>query len=143
MRWKLPLLALALAGAGLTQVEAASGPPARSAPDVAAAAPASDDARRVAAKIDEIIAAELARAGGRAAPVCDDLTFLRRASLDISGKIPVVNDARRFLSDGSPEKRAAAIEKLLESPGYVNHMTTKWLELLVPEAQADFQSRYL
>jgi hypothetical protein len=143
MRWKLPLLALALAGAGLSLVEAAApGRVARSARE-AARSQATDDASRVAAKVDEIIAAAQARADVRPAPLANDATFLRRVSLDVAGKIPVVNDARRFLADRSPHKRAAALERLLESPGYVNFFTTKWLELLVPEAQADFQSRYL
>ena len=79
----------------------------------------------------------------RPAPMANDAAFLRRSSLDISGKIPVVNDVRRFLSDRSQDKRAATIERLLESPGYVNHFTTMYLELLVPEGKADFQKRYL
>jgi hypothetical protein len=102
-----------------------------------------DEARRVAAKIDEILAASWERAKVRPAPPADDAAFLRRASLDIAGKIPPVNDVRKFLADPSPEKRAQAVERLLESPGYVNHFTSTWMDLLIPEANADFQKRQL
>jgi hypothetical protein len=102
-----------------------------------------DEARRVSMKIDEIIAAGYERAKVKPAPPADDAAFLRRASLDISGKIPVVNDARKFLAEKSPEKRADAVERLLSSPGYVNHFTNLWRDLLVPEANQDFQRRYM
>lgn len=128
MRTKLLLAALALAG-----------PLHAAARDTTA----TDEARRVAAKIDEIITAGWARAGARPAAPASDAAFLRRASLDIAGKVPPVNDVRKFLGDVSPEKRLQAIERLLDSPGYVNHQTTLWLNLLVPEANADFQKRFL
>jgi hypothetical protein len=138
MRTKLLLVALLLAGplhaaAPLAVARSAKG---------AGASAASDDARAVAAKIDELLAAAQARAKVRPAPLVDDAGFLRRASLDIAGKIPAVNDVRKFLDDSSPEKRAQAVEKLLDSPGYINHFTGIWMDLLIPEAQADFTKRY-
>src|SRR5258708_237225 len=51
--------------------------------------------------------------------------------------------ARKFLGDDWPEKRPAAIERLLDSPGYVNHFTSIWLSLLMPEAGNDFNKRYM
>jgi hypothetical protein len=105
--------------------------------------PAVDDARRVSAKIDEIIAAGYAKNHVKPAPLADDAAFLRRASLDISGKIPVVNDVRKFLAEQSPDKRAKAVRRILDSPGYVNHFTNVWRDLLMAEANQDFQRRYL
>src|SRR5262245_61778966 len=105
--------------------------------------PTTDDARRLAARIDEQIAAGYSRNNVKPVPVAGDAAFLRRASIDITGKIPNVNDVRRFLSEPSPEKRARAIERLLDSPAYANNFTNQWLELLIPEANSDFQSRYL
>jgi hypothetical protein len=139
------LLGLAVIGALLAAVPANGASPAvaRRARDTGAKQAALDEARRVAAKIDEFIAAGYERDKIKPAPLASDSEFLRRASLDIAGKIPVVNDVRKFLSDTNPEKRGEAIQKLLDSPGYVNNFTNIWRELLIPEANADFQRRYL
>jgi hypothetical protein len=105
--------------------------------------PTSDDARRLAAKIDEEIAKGYAARGVKPAALTDDAAFLRRASLDIAGKVPTVNDVRKFLADDSPEKRVRAVERLLDSPGYANHFTNQYIELLLPESKTDYQRRFL
>src|SRR5262245_12403321 len=105
--------------------------------------PSSDDARRLAARIDEQIEAKLKTSNVKPAPLVDDAGFYRRASLDLAGKIPQVSDVRKFLSEKSPEKRVKAVEALLDSPGYATHMTNQWLELLLPEAKSDLQNRFL
>jgi hypothetical protein len=102
-----------------------------------------DPAQRLAARIDELIADALTRARVKPAALADDATFLRRLSLDVAGKIPHVADARQFLADKATAKRARAIERLLDSPAYANRMTDLWRDLLLPEANADFQRRYL
>ncbi|MBY0228326.1 MAG: DUF1549 and DUF1553 domain-containing protein, partial [Gemmataceae bacterium] len=102
-----------------------------------------DEARRVAARIDAHISEAIAKARAKAAPLADDAAFLRRLSLDVAGKIPAASEVRRFLADPSAEKRAAAIEKALDSVGYANHMSQIWLGLLLPEARTDLQKRYL
>lgn len=65
--------------------------------------------------------ADQAAAGPRGA-IVDDLTFLRRVSLDLTGRIPSVTDAREFLADSSPDKRAKAVDRLLASPDYFRHL---------------------
>jgi hypothetical protein len=128
------VLALAVLGAGLAPAVQAGGPPARK---------SQDPARRMAARIDEFIDAGIAKVKAKAAPPASDAAFLRRLSLDVTGKIPRVADVRRFLSEKSSEKRARAIERLLDSPGYTNHMTNVYRGLLIPEASADFNRLYL
>ncbi|MFO0881390.1 MAG: DUF1549 and DUF1553 domain-containing protein [Gemmataceae bacterium] len=103
----------------------------------------SDDARRVAAQIDTLIASAQARAGVRPSALTDDAAFLRRISLDVAGKIPNVHEVRRFLQASGPDKRAEAIDRLLDSPGYINQSTAVWMELLVPETVNDIQLRFL
>jgi hypothetical protein len=108
-----------------------------------AAAPArADDARRLADRIDELVAARWAEAGATPAPPADDATFLRRLSLDVVGKIPAVSDVRRFLADSAADKRERAVRQVLDSPGYARHFSSVWRDLLLPEANADFQQRY-
>ena len=61
---------------------------------------------------------------------CDDSTFLRRVTLDIAGRIPTLEEAKTFLADSSPDKRAKAIDRLLDEPGYAHHFANKWTVLL-------------
>jgi hypothetical protein len=100
------------------------------------AAPPADsarDAKALAAKIDKLIGERLQKEGVTPAPVADDAEFLRRASLDLAGRIPSVAEVRTFLADTSSDKRARAIERLLSGPAYVNHFANTWENLLVPE----------
>lgn len=70
-------------------------------------------------QIDALIAA---KAGGPVAPPASDAEFLRRVYLDLAGTIPSSDDARKFLEDPSPDKRAQLIDKLLASPHFSKHM---------------------
>ncbi|HKI32559.1 MAG TPA: DUF1549 and DUF1553 domain-containing protein [Gemmataceae bacterium] len=101
-----------------------------------AAPPADDstrDAKALADKIDKLIAERWAKEKVTPAPAADDAEFLRRATLDLAGRIPLVSEVRTFLADPAPDKRARAIERLLKGPGYVNHFANTWQKLLVPE----------
>lgn len=53
---------------------------------------------------------------------CDDATFLRRAYFDFVGRIPYLDEARKFLDDASPEKRTKLIDDLLAGPEYPRRM---------------------
>ena len=53
----------------------------------------------------------------------DDLTFLRRISLDTIGVPPTLNEIQTFLSDSSPDKRSRAIDRLLADPRWAD----KWM----------------
>lgn len=65
--------------------------------------------------------------------LCTDAEFLRRVSLDLTALPPSSAEARAFLADSreSSVKRQAKIEELLDSPGYVDHWTHKWSDLLL------------
>jgi hypothetical protein len=104
---------------------------------------AREDARALAAKIDQLIAARWAADKVTPAAPADDGIYQRRLSLDVIGRIPSVAETRRFLEEPSSEKRERAVERLLDSPGYVNNFTNIWRDLLMPEANADFQQRFL
>lgn len=53
-----------------------------------------------------------------------DAEFLRRVSLDLTGMPPAPEELRAFLADGAADKRARAIDRLLESPLYGRHLAT-------------------
>ena len=46
------------------------------------------------------------------APLATDSEFLRRAKLDLTGRIPTPDEVRDFIADRSPDKRQKLIAKL-------------------------------
>ena len=63
-------------------------------------------------------------------PGVDDATFLRRVSLDTIGTLPTVQEARAFLADTSPDKRARLVQSLLQRPEYSDYWAQRWSDLL-------------
>lgn len=80
--------------------------------------------------VDELVFANLKRLGIPPSEICDDSTFLRRASIDIAGHPPTLEETRAFLADSSPLKRQNLVESLLNSPGYADYFANKWAALL-------------
>lgn len=80
--------------------------------------------------IDRHILAKLRRLNIPPAPLADDVTFLRRASLDITGALPAPDEVRAFRADTKPDKRARTIDALLSRPGYAALWALKFCDLL-------------
>ncbi len=64
------------------------------------------------------------------AAASSDAEFLRRVTLDLTGRIPSGDDVRSFLDDQSPGKRARLIDSLLASPEFVDKWTMYYGDLL-------------
>jgi hypothetical protein len=75
--------------------------------------------------IDSAVRAEWRRRHITPAPTCDDATFVRRASLDLSGRIPTAERVRAFLADRRPDKRARLVDELLAAPSYADHFASE------------------
>jgi hypothetical protein len=82
--------------------------------------------------IDRHILAKLRLLNIHPAEGCDDATFLRRASLDVTGLPPTPAEVRAFLADNRLDKRQQKIEELLSRPGYSAMWATKFCDLLRP-----------
>jgi hypothetical protein len=80
--------------------------------------------------IDELVASEWQRLGVKPAPLADDATFIRRASLDLTGTLPTPEQVLAFVNSQSADKRAKLIDDLLERPEYVDYWSLKWGDLL-------------
>ncbi len=85
--------------------------------------------------IDRHVNAHLKKLNLRPSEVCDDATFLRRASLDIIGTLPTADEARRFLADKASDKRAQLVESLLKRPEFADFWALKWADLLRVDRQ--------
>lgn len=72
--------------------------------------------------IDRLVERRWREAKITPAKPCDDASFARRIYLDLAGRIPTPAELDRFAADGSTEKRAALVDRLLASPEYAEHM---------------------
>ncbi len=59
-----------------------------------------------------------------------DASFLRRASLDLTGEQPLPEEIRAFLADRDPEKRIKLVDRLLKKPEFVRFWRIKLGDLL-------------
>jgi hypothetical protein len=109
---RLAIVVLALVGAS---------PPAAAAPRRAPAVKALS-----AADVDRALAAVWRKHHLAAGPIVDDATFLRRVTLDLTGTIPTADAVRAFLADGRRDKRARAVDELLDSTAYARHFASVW-----------------
>ena len=62
--------------------------------------------------------------------LCSDEEFLRRATLDITGRVPTVDEYNIFLADADPKKRDKLVDDLLGRKEFVELWVMKWAELL-------------
>lgn len=70
--------------------------------------------------IDDCVQQQAGAASIPFAPLTSDLEFLRRARLDLTGRIPTADEVLEFLADSSPNKRSALVDRLLNSPEWVH-----------------------
>jgi hypothetical protein len=83
-----------------------------------------------ASKIDEILEKSWSEHGAKTQPALRDEQFLRRAYLELGGRIPTFGEAASYLTTKSKDKRADLIDTLLESPDYVSHFYNYWADIL-------------
>lgn len=73
---------------------------------------------------------------GPVAAKCSDTEFLRRASLDIIGMPPTIDETRAFLADQAADKRQQLIDRLLARPEHARHLTTT-IDVMLMERRAN------
>lgn len=61
----------------------------------------------------------------------DDATYLRRATLDLVGRVPSLAEIRAFDADTSADKRAKLVERLLADPAHAKHLALIWDGILM------------
>ncbi len=127
--------------------DTASAPTAATASPAAATTPSPAELRaeirEVARRVDELLERRLTAEGVPPAARADDAEFLRRIFLDLCGRIPPAAEVRDFLADTTPDKREQAVDRLLRSSTHIIHSTNQWRRVLLPEADADQEIRFL
>ena len=63
-------------------------------------------------------------------PLADDLTFLRRVTLDTVGVVPSETEIAAFLADRSADRRTRVIDRLLGDPRWADNWMAYWLDVL-------------
>ena len=73
--------------------------------------------------IDKYIFAALQSNGITPANITTDTEFIRRVTLDLTGRIPVPADVTAFVTNVDPNKRAELVDQLLAKPEWVDKWT--------------------
>jgi len=91
----------------------------------------SEQVAEAAAEIDRLVLEKLKAEKIRPNPLTNDMQFVRRVYLDITGTIPTARQTTDFLTRSrSSNKRAELIDALLNSTGYVSHAFNFWADIL-------------
>ncbi len=62
--------------------------------------------------------------------LCTDEEFIRRVTLDVTGRLPTVDEYNAFLANVDPKKRDKLVDELLTRKEFVEIWVMKWAELL-------------
>ena len=80
--------------------------------------------------IDHFINRRLAKEKVPQSPLLNDLAFLRRLSLDATGTVPSPELIQAYLADNPKTRRANAITRLLNDPGWADNWVGYWQDVL-------------
>jgi len=94
------------------------------------AAPQSASPEQSAERIDRLVEAHLAAQKMKPNPALTEEQFVRRAYLDIAGRIPKLEETRTYLDDKNRNKRTLLIDRLLRTPGHHSHLFNYFASLL-------------
>lgn len=105
--------------------------------------PASENTFAVAPRniVDQLVFAKLDSLGVPKSAPCDDATFLRRITLDLTGRLPRLDEVNQFEADTAEDRRDQVVERLLQSIDYAEYFASKWNTIL-RNRQADGATQF-
>ncbi|MGH7172454.1 MAG: DUF1549 domain-containing protein, partial [Gemmataceae bacterium] len=80
--------------------------------------------------IDGLVFRKLRKLNILPSELADDAEYSRRVYLDVIGTLPTADEARRFLIDKRPDRRARLVEDLLRRPEFADFWALQWADLL-------------
>ncbi|MGH9204593.1 MAG: DUF1549 domain-containing protein, partial [Vicinamibacterales bacterium] len=81
--------------------------------------------------VDQLVGAKLNKLRILPSGICTDEQFLRRATIDITGRLPTEEEYLAFMASTDPAKRAKLVDELLERKEFSEIWAMKWAELLM------------
>lgn len=67
--------------------------------------------------------------------LCTDEVYVRRAYLDLCGALPTAEQAKTFVADKAPDKRARLVDALMTTPAFADFWAVKWADALRVESR--------
>jgi hypothetical protein len=92
--------------------------------------------------IDKYLYADMDAQGVIPADKTSDWEFIRRVTLDLTGRIPTPAAALSFVADTTPSKRAKLIDQLIAAPEWVDKWTMFYGDLFSNTSRNTFVVRY-
>lgn len=87
------------------------------------------------AYIDRMLDEEWKAAKFTVSDLCTDGEFIRRATLDIIGRVPTLDETQAFVHDKAGDRRARLIERLLDSPEYGKNFANVWTNWMITDGR--------
>jgi len=81
-------------------------------------------------EFDQLLLKQWQRLGIAPSPEVDDVTFIRRVTIDICGSLPTPAEIKAYLADDRSDKRARLVDRLLDRSEYASYFTLKWADIL-------------
>jgi len=91
--------------------------------------PAVSDVRWERTPVDRFILSALDKAGIQPSPPADKYTLIRRATFDLHGLPPTIEEVKAFETDTSSDAYLRLIDRLLASPRYGERWARHWLDV--------------
>jgi hypothetical protein len=92
--------------------------------------------------IDNILFDKMAQDNIQSAPLTSDAEFIRRVTLDLTGRIPSAEAVTAFLADTNVNKRDALVDSLIGTPEFIDKWTMFFGDLFKNNARATNVQRY-
>ncbi|HLX63012.1 MAG TPA: DUF1549 domain-containing protein [Planctomycetota bacterium] len=89
--------------------------------------------------IDAYINAKLKAAGVIPANAVSDDNFIRRLTLDLTGRIPTPTEVRQYATSTESDRKSKLVERLMSSPAFVRHLTTELNWMLMDGKDSAFR----
>lgn len=96
---------------------------------------------KISEVIDYYVTEKLQSESVVAAPLVDDLTYLRRLSLDLAGRVPTVQEQADYLALPESERREEIVELLISQPDFAFHQANEIDLLLLARLKKDNEWR--
>jgi hypothetical protein len=87
--------------------------------------------------VDRLLAKENEGRKAQVAPLVDDFAFLRRASVDLNGRIPTEAEIQKYLALPAGERRQRLIEELMQRPQFADRWTIFFADMLRIRSNAE------